>query len=127
MQHLFSLSYWFNLRPQTLSSVGQTLFISLLTIFVLGIVIIFLARKKMGRYRGFFKRISNFCVGNLIIGAFLLFFNYEIIPFFSARFWLAIWGLIMLIWFYFILRSLKKIKSAQELSSKEEEIRKYLP
>jgi glucan phosphoethanolaminetransferase (alkaline phosphatase superfamily) len=127
MQHLFSLSYWFNLRPETLSSVGQTMFIALLALFLVAIIVIFVAKKKMGIYRGFFKRISNFCVGNLIIGGFLMFFNYEIIPFFSARFWLATWGIIMLVWMYFILKSLQKIKLIKSEQGKVDEFKKYLP
>lgn len=127
MQHLFSLSYWFNLRPETLSGLGQTMFIALLGIFLLAIILIFVGKKKMGTYRGFFKKISDFCVGNLIIGGLLLFFNYEIIPFFSARFWLAIWGMVMVIWAYFILRNLKKIKLTKSENSREDELKKYLP
>lgn len=127
MQHLFSLSYWFNLRPETLSNTGQIMFIALLGLFVLAIIMIFVAKKKMGVYRGFFKKISDFCVGNLIIGGLLLFFNYEIIPFFSARFWLAIWGLVMVFWAYFILKTLKRIKTTKTEHSREDELKKYLP
>ena len=127
MQHLLSLSYWFNLRPETLSHVGQTMFIALLTTFFAAVIVIFITKKKMGIYRGFFKRISDFCVGNLIIGGLLIFFNYEIIPFFSARFWLAIWGLVMVIWMYFILRTLKKIKLDKTDKGRDDEYKKYLP
>ena len=127
MQHLFSLSYWFNLRPETLSGVGQTMFIVLLSFFLFAILLIFIAKKKMGIYRGFFKKISNFCVGNFIIGGLLLFFNYEIIPFFSARFWLAIWGVVMIVWLYFILINLKRIKTIKNENTREDELKKYLP
>ena len=127
MRHLLDLNYWFNLRPETLSSVGQTLFIILLAIFLVTIIVIFIAKKKMGIYRGFFKRISDFCVGNLIIGGTLLFFNYEIIPFFSARFWLAIWAIVMIVWKYFILKTLKKIKLDRNDKGKEDQFKKYLP
>ncbi len=127
MRHLLDLNYWFNLRPETLSSVGQALFIILLAIFLVTIIVIFIAKKKMGIYRGFFKRISDFCVGNLIIGGTLLFFNYEIIPFFSARFWLAIWAIVMIVWKYFILKTLKKIKLDRNDKGKEDQFKKYLP
>lgn len=127
MRHLLDLNYWFNLRPETLSSVGQTMFIILLAIFLVAIIVIFIAKKKMGIYRGFFKRISDFCVGNLIIGGTLLFFNYEIIPFFSARFWLAIWAIVMIVWKYFILKTLKKIKLDRNDKGKEDQFKKYLP
>lgn len=127
MRHLLDLNYWFNLRPETLSSVGQTMFIVLLAIFLVTIIVIFIAKKKMGIYRGFFKRISDFCVGNLIIGGTLLFFNYEIIPFFSARFWLAIWAIVMIVWKYFILKTLKKIKLDRNDKGKEDQFKKYLP
>lgn len=127
MEHLFTLNYWFNLRPEALSPLADKLFLGLLALFALGIILIFLTRKKTGRWRGFLKKISNFCVGNIIIGAILYFINSESIPFFSARFWLAIWGLIMLVWLYFIITNLKQIKSSQEIDTKAEEIKKYLP
>jgi len=127
MQHLLSLSYWFNLRPETLSPLGQKLFSILLLLFLMAVILILATKNKSGLYRGFLKRISNFCVGNIIIGSILLFFNYEIIPFFSARFWLAIWGVIMAIWLYFIFKSLKKIKAIKNEKGRLDEFKKYLP
>ncbi|MGI6373784.1 MAG: hypothetical protein ACOX0C_00305 [Patescibacteria group bacterium] len=127
MQHLFSLNYWFNLRPQPLSSVGQTLFIILLAVFVLTIVGILVANKKLGSYRGLFRRISDFSVGNLIIGLILFFLNYETIPFFSARFWLLIWGIVMIVWAVFIVKFFRKINASRGEGSKAAEFEKYLP
>jgi len=126
MGHLFNLNYWFNLRPAILSSLGQTMFVALLVVFIASIII-FITKKKMGVYRGFFRKISDFCVGNLIIGGVLFFFNYEIIPFFSARFWLLLWGIVMATWMYFIIKSLKKVKNTKKEQDKIDEYNKYLP
>lgn len=127
MKNLLNLEYWFNLRPESLNSLGQNLFIGLLILLLLIFILILIFRKKGGLYRGFLKKISDFCIGNVIIGSILLFFNYEIIPFFSARFWLAIWAAVMLTWFSFILKSLKKIKTTKEQRGKVDEYTKYLP
>lgn len=127
MKHLLDLNYWFNLRPASLSSVGMTVFIALLGIFVLAIIIILITKNKMGVYRGFFRKISDFCVGNLIIGGTLLFLNYEIIPFFSARFWLLIWLISMITWMYFIIRGFKKISATKQEQGRVDEFKKYLP
>jgi hypothetical protein len=127
MGHLFDLAYWFNLRPAPLSSSGRTMFAGLLLVFFVAIITIFLAKKKMGIYRGFFRKISDFCVGNLIIGGIIFFFNYEIIPFFSARFWLLLWALVMAVWMYFIIKSLKKVKATKAALGQIDEFNKYLP
>ncbi len=49
------------------------------------------------------------------------------IPFFSARFWLGLWFLTMVIWLFSVLKNLKKIGSSKKQLEQERELKKYLP
>jgi hypothetical protein len=127
MNNLLTLSYWFNLRPEILNSTAQKIFIGGLVLLLIVAIIVLLTKKRGGLYHGWLKRIYSFSLSNLIIGLILLFFNYEAVPFLSARFWVGLWALIMLIWLIFIFRSLKNIPRIKQQSAKEKELKKYLP
>lgn len=127
MKNLLTWDFWFTLRPESLIPATKKLFIIVLIAFALIAFLIALFKRKSGRYRGFFKSLYNFFLSNAIIGFILFFFNYEMIPFFSARFWVALWLITMLIWLFFILKKLRKIPLNKEGGEKEQEIKKYLP
>ncbi|HBA37048.1 TPA: hypothetical protein DCZ15_04255 [Candidatus Falkowbacteria bacterium] len=127
MQNLLTLDYWFNLRPETLTPLAQKLFIGLLIgLAILAIIIAFL-KKWGGLYRGFLKRLYNFCLANAVIGLLLFFFNYEVIPFLSARFWLGIWAISLIVWLIFVLKSLARIPRIKKEHEQNEELKKYIP
>ena len=127
MKNLLTFNYWFNLQPEFLGSLALKLFLAL--IIGLGIIALILAliKKRGGIYRGLLKRLYGFCLSNAIIGLILLFFNYELVPFLSARFWLGFWVLEMLIWLIFILKNLKNIPKKKKLQEQEKELKKYIP
>jgi len=127
MQNLLTLSYWFDLRPENFIPLGQKLFLG--GVILLGVLALLIAlmKKRGGIYRGLLKRLYNFCLSNALVGLILLFFNYEMVPFFSARFWLAIWIIIMLGWLIYILKSLKTIPTQKKNREAEKELKKYLP
>jgi len=127
MKNLLTPSYWFNLQPEFLGPLALKLFLAL--IIGLGIIALILAliKKRGGIYRGLLKRLYGFCLSNAIIGLILLFFNYELVPFLSARFWLGFWVLEMLIWLIFILKNLKNIPKKKKLQEQEKELKKYIP
>ena len=127
MKNLLTWHYWFNLRPDSLMPLAQKLFIILLLILIVAAIISAILKKKGSIYRGFLKRLYNFCLSNSLIALLLLFFNYEFVPFFSARFWLGFWVIIMIIWLGFILKSLGKIGTQRKKLEKERELKKYLP
>ena len=128
MGNLLSLKFWFNLRPGALLPIYQKTFV----IFVLALVVFFLfcrllmARRK-GLYTSFWRRLQSFSLANAFIGLILLFFNYELIPFLSARFWFFLWGALMLVWLVFIAKSLLKIPENKKKLEEEREYRKYIP
>lgn len=127
MKNLLTFNYWFNLQPEFLKPLALKLFLAL--IIGLGIIALILAliKKRGGIYRGLLKRSYGFCLSNAIIGLILLFFNYELVPFLSARFWLGLWALEMIIWLIFILKSLKNIPKKKKLLEQEKELKKYIP
>lgn len=127
MTNLLTFSYWFNLRPETLIAPGQKLFIGFIILLAVLALVVSLMKRRGGLYRGFFKRLYGFCLSNSLIGLILLFFNYEMVPFFSARFWLAIWAIIMIVWLVYILKSLKTIPIQKKNREQAKELKKYLP
>ncbi|MFA5023904.1 MAG: hypothetical protein WC523_03030 [Patescibacteria group bacterium] len=127
MTNLLTLSYWFNLRPETLIPAGQKCFLGFIILLGVLALLIALFKKKGGIYRGFLKRLYGFSLSNALIGLILLFINYEMVPFFSARFWLALWIIIMLIWLIYILKNLKTIPAQKKNREAEKELKKYLP
>lgn len=127
MTNLLTLNYWFSVNPGALNNLGFKLLMFFTAILLLiGIISIILKRKK-GIYRGVFNSIYDFSVANFILGLLFLFFHYENIPFFTARFWLAIWLIGIIIWVYFIVKKIKKIPEQKKELEIEKEKRKYLP
>jgi amino acid transporter len=127
MENLLTANYWFDLRPESFVLLGQKIFLSFIVLLGVAALAIAVFKKRGGIYRGFLKRTYSFCLSNALIGLVLLFFNYEMVPFFAARFWLAIWLIIMLIWLFYILRGLKTIPAQKKNREAEKELKKYLP
>jgi len=127
MQNLFTWSFWFKTNPGALMPWAQKLFIALIILLAIAALIIALIKKKGGIYRGLLKRLYGFCLGNAIIGLILLFFNYELVPFFSARFWLGLWIITLIVWLILVLKNLRVIPEKKKQSDQEKEFKKYLP
>lgn len=127
MHNLLTGQYWFNLRPESLTPLAQKLFISGLILLVIIAIIVNIIKKRGGLYRRFFRKLYNFCWGNFFIGLLFLFFNYEQALFLSARFWLGLWGLTMLVWLIIILKKLKTIPIQKKQLAQAQELKKYLP
>ncbi len=127
MTNLLTWRFWFALRPENLTPFMLKAFIVLLIVFVIAAFFMLLAKRRGTVYRGFFKRLYTFFLSNTVIGAILLFFNYEMVPFFAARFWLGLWGITMIVWLFFILKKLKSIPLQIKQKEQEKELKKYLP
>jgi len=126
--NLLSFKFWFNLRPEAFLPVYQKIFI----FFVLALIIFsFLGRlvtfRRKGLFTSFWRRIYSFSLTNTFIGLILLFFNYEMVPFLSARFWLLAWATEMIIWLIFIFKGLLDIPKKKKLLEEEKEYKKYIP
>ena len=129
MSTLFSLSFWFKLRPGVLSTNVFYGIIVFLAILLAGILV-FNALKKSktaGLYRKIWIKLGNFCLGNLVIGLFLLFFAFEQLPFLAMRIWLLLWFIGMVVWMLFIIKVMSKIPDIKKEHEEKKEYEKYIP
>jgi amino acid transporter len=127
MTNLLTWSFWLTLSPESLTPLAQKIFIGFLIFLAASAILVALIKRRGSIYRGFFKKLYGFLLGNAVIGLIFFFFNYEMVPFFSARFWLAIWALVMIVWLFFIIKKLKVIPRQKKEQTKNEELKKYLP
>ncbi len=127
MQNFLTWNYWFNLRPEALIPLAQHLLLTIIVILALATIVIAIVRNKTGIYHGFLNRLYTFSFINIALALLLFFANQEFVPFFSARFWLGAWALLMLVWLLLILRKLKDIPIQKKQLEQEKELKKYLP
>lgn len=129
MNNLLSLQFWINLRPAPMDPVYFRVFVVFtIAFFVLIFISSFVkSRNKKNLYGRFWQMLNSFCLTNAIIGAILLFFIYEAVPFLSARFWFLLWGAEAVIWIVFMARVLIDIPKRKEKLEQEKEYKKYIP
>jgi len=127
MSTLFTLAFWFNLRPGSMGSIPRDIFLAFIVLLIAAAVLLFITKRKKGAYRSIFSSLYNFSISNSVIALLLLFFNYEIVPFFSAYFWYLIWIVIMICWLVGIALKIKKLTLKKKEQIVVDEIKKYLP
>jgi prepilin signal peptidase PulO-like enzyme (type II secretory pathway) len=103
------------------------IFIALLIFFLISAIISGSIKTKRKIYNSFWLKFYDFALINLIIGIVFFFFNYQQVPFLSARFWLAIWAILIIIWLFYLIKKLKKIPKEKEKIKEKENFNKYLP
>lgn len=129
MKNLLSLKFWFNLRPEPTTSITQKYFLFFMGLQILIYLIFLLIKRKYPKslYRKIFSNFSSLFLTSIIIGAFLLFFTYEGVPFLSARFWFLVWFTAIAVWLSFIVRNFLKIPKIKEQLKAEKQYRQYIP
>jgi len=127
MSNLLTLTYWFNLQPEPLIRSAWLILAYGVGAMFLAAIIFAILKIRPGIFRGLFKRLYAFSLTNTILGLLALFLDYESVPFLSARFWLALWVIIMIIWLVFILRGLRLIPKRRQELLEQQEKNKYLP
>ena len=129
MGNFLTWNFCFSVRPGAF--IGFSLKIVLGFIFLLIILSIVggVIKKRWSKslYACFWSGLYTFFLTNAIIGLVLTFFNYEMVPFLSSRFWFLLWVVGMLVWLYFIYRIAIKIPEKRERLEKEKEFKKYIP
>ena len=104
---LADITYWLNPGPGELSEGYIYFFTALFGLFVLFKVLL----RYMGRQyvhglhkaqQRILQRVETLCLTLGLVGLFWVFLRYELVPFFSARFWLMIWFLSFVMWAYLI-------------------------
>ena len=72
------------------------------------------------------QRLARLLTWTGIALAVLLFFRYEGVPFFSARFWLLLLGIGDIVWLIAIVRAFTKVPVQKRAWEEEQQKRKYL-
>jgi hypothetical protein len=131
MNTIFSLDFWFRLIPMSMTPVFMRSFFILFSAFVIfGAMANIVAKRKHddALLVKVYKKIAQLFYGMGWFGLVILFFSYQEIYFFGARFWFLVWGVVLLYWLATIVKFIRidiPVKR-QELASKKE-INKYLP
>ena len=129
MGRFLSPKFWLNVRAGSFSAETHLYFVIFLAVFLVA-TFIFGIVKKQYKKRLYFKVLNmafSFCLTNLIIGLFLLFFTYENVPILSTRVLFLVWGIGMIVWIVFIARALAKIPRIKQEIDTENEYKKYIP
>lgn len=132
MPNFLSLSFWFNLYPPKLSQPYVYILIILVLGLILATFVFWFLKNQKGKSKNFklqgFRSLYSFSITNAALGLLLLFFNFNKIPFFSARFWYPLWLVEMLVWLYFIFKFFRRsIPEKLKKAEQEEKYKKYLP
>lgn len=123
------MNFWFNLRPGTFTVFSLKIILSLILLLIILAFVSGLGKKRWIKslFAGLWHSLYYFFLTNAIIGLILIFFNYEMVPFLSARFWFLLWGISIVIWLFFIYKIIIKIPQKKARLEKEKEFKKYLP
>ena len=126
-QTLLSPSFWFNLRPGSFSSPVRYAFLALIGLLIITAIVCFIIKRRKRPQRFIARKLYNFAVTNALIGFWLLFFNYEVVPFFSAHFWFLIWFIVMVWWKIYIIKRAREVNKKRLDSNSTDDLKKYLP
>jgi len=128
MSNLLKIKYWLDFTPEPLLPIFQKIFVGSIVLFAVATLIFwFLKKRKRNLYTSFLVKLYTWSLTNFCFGLILHFFNYELVPFLSARFWFAIWGVSIIIWLFYILKDITKIPEIKVAREKESEFKKYIP
>jgi len=129
MKEFLTLSYWFNFRPGSFLPLIERIFLSFIAFLFIMTLLFALAKKRLAKniYSRLWQSLYSFCLTNAIIGLCLAFFYYEMVPFLSARFWLIIWFVSMLIWLFLIVKQVIDLRKKKIMVAKEKEFKRYIP
>lgn len=131
MNTIFSLDFWFRLQPMTMTPIFTRFFFVLFAAFVIfGAIATMVARRKIDDRLLIkaYKKIASMFYTMGWLGLFILFFSYQEIYFFGARFWYLVWLAGFIYWTYTIIQYIKvQIPQIREEQMNRSEINKYLP
>ena len=130
-EKIITWNFWFNLRPGHLLPVYHYILIGFVVLLFILSAVFYVKKQNRKRKKNvnlpFWRQLYYFSLTNGIIGIMFIFFNYELIPFFSSRFWYPLWVIVMAVWLYFIFKLLKTIPEKIKQKEKEAEYSKYIP
>lgn len=127
MSSLLTLTFWFNLRPGSMSGLSRNIILAFILLLLVAAITFFILKRKKTSYRQTYNSLYSFSLTNGLIGSLLLFFNYEIVPFFSAYFWYLLWFITLIWWSVVIVIKFIKTRLKKKDKVEIDEIKKYLP
>lgn len=129
MGNLTHVRYWFNPYPGTLYPPVLRLLLIFLVILLLAAIICYIinAAKKKSKKNKTIGRLASFFLSNFIIGAAIVFFEYENAYILSTRIIFLLWLVGMIVWLVMIAKKSKVIPEDLEKKQKEKELKKYIP
>lgn len=127
MNNLLSTTFWFNQRPGELISFWKNAVLASIVVFFALAITAFILKKRGGIYARLFEKILNFSSTNACVGLLLFFFNSEMIPLLSSRFWYLLWAIGSIIWLFFIGKYTLSLPVKKKELEKQRVFEKYLP
>jgi len=129
MGNFLTLNFWFDLRPEVFTGFSLKIVLGFILLLIVLAVVTGIGKKRWVKslYSGLWNSLYYFFLTNAVIGLVLTFFNYEMVPFLSARFWFLLWGVSLAVWLFFIYRTIIKIPQKKARLEKEKEFNKYIP
>jgi len=128
MKELLTLNYWFNTRPEPIA--GQALvwaIIFLVILLVLAIIFKVLGKKPRSISGTVLAKWYRFFLTNFIIGLFIVFFNFEMVPILASYFWSALWVIFMIAWLVVLIIKIKKLAKKKQEAARDDGLDKYIP
>ena len=111
MNNFLSFAYWFNSRPEPLSWEGRRILAYIcLGLLVVGLALFTGAIRTSKKYHKIISQLTSFMFVNAVIGLLIMFFN------------------VAVIWLWQIIKQFRALEHrVKEISSREKEIKQYLP
>lgn len=129
MGNFLNFDFWFSPRPGAFIPSSLKIMLGFIILLIIATIVSGAIKRRWAKslYANFWASLNSFFLVNAIIGLFLIFFNYEMVPFLSARFWFLLWGAGILVWLFFIYKIIIKIPQKKARLEKEREFKKYVP
>jgi len=123
-------AYLFDFRPYTSLQTIKTMMIFFGLITVSGIIVkIFQRSGKLEKFQQkLLEKKASLLITMGLLGILLTWTRYERVQILSARFWLIIWLIVLIIWLCSIIKyRLKVVPIAKKRSEENKLVKKYLP
>ncbi len=129
LDKILSISFWFDLTPGGWQSLRLFFGAVGLVLVVAGAVLKYYPNIKPDfKYRKTINRLGNGFIAAGVLELILWWWRDQQVPFFSARFWYALWAGGVVVWLVFVVGSFRRTKKRQEEQARyKEEFAKYLP
>lgn len=129
MGNFLTWNFWFSVRPGAFTGLSLKIVLGFILLLIILSIISGIIKKRWTKslYSSFWSSLYIFFLTNAGLGLLLTFFNYEMVPFLSSRFWFLLWAVGMLVWLFFICRIAAKIPDKRARLEKEKEFKRYIP